>query len=504
MAATPKTASKSATQKAPAKKAVPKKAPAKKAFTGAAFFDLDRTLLAGASGPVFSDALRTAGVMTGQRHPAESVMFKLFDVFGENYPTMVLTREGARLVKGWDMEAVDVAANLAAPVLVDRLQSYAHIEFAEHRSAGRALVLATTTPYHLVKPFAELLGFDDVIATRYGSDRGVLDGTIDGEYVWGKGKARSVQAWAEAQDIDLAECHAYSDSYYDVPMLSIVGHPHVVNPDPRMIAIATLRRWPTRYLDAPAGVPKLAGIEPQRLAMLFTRSELMPFVRFRLYGKRRIPESGAAIIVGNHRSYFDPLAIGYALSQRGRPVRFLGKKEVFDAPVVGDFARAMGGIRVERGSGSDAPLQAAVEALGAGDMVAMMPQGTIPRGREFFNPKLRGRWGAARLAHEARVPVIPIGLWGTEDVWPRSAKVPNLANVTSPPTVTIRIGPPVELQYDSVEADTERIMEAIMRLLPPSAREPHEPTDDEIRRALPSGVEDVDPAHEAERRPGID
>ena len=72
-----------------------------------------------------------------------------------------------------------------------------------------------------------------------------------------------------------------------------------------------------------------------------------------------IPEDGPAIIVGNHRSYFDPLAMALALAKRGRPVRFLGKKEVFDAPVVGQLAKAMGGIRVERGTGSDEPLAAA-------------------------------------------------------------------------------------------------------------------------------------------------
>lgn len=500
-------AKKAPAKRAPAKKAPAKKVPATKArYTGAAFFDLDRTLLAGASGPVFSRALREVGLLDGSPTPAEGAVFKLFDVLGENYPMMMATRQGIRFVKGWDVATAEEAARIAAPELLQKVLPYAHVEIAEHRAHGRAVVLATTTPEHLVRPLADLLGFDAVIATRYGrSDDGVtFDGTVDGEYVWGKGKARSVAAWAAEHNLDLADCHAYSDSYYDVPMLSIVGHPHAVNPDPRMIAVAALRRWPTRSFAAPSGVPRFAGLEPQNVAMLFARSELMPFVRFRTYGKRRIPLEGPAIIVGNHRSYFDPLAIGYLLAQRGRPVRFLGKKEVFDAPVVGDFARAMGGIRVERGTGSDEPLHAAEEALAGGDMVAMMPQGTIPRGREFYNPVLRGRWGAARLAHASRVPVIPIGLWGTEKVWPRSAKLPSLANVTDPPIVTMRVGPPVELLYDSVEADTERIMTAIMRLLPPSAREPYEPTDEEIRLAMPGGVDPVDPEHEAERRPGVD
>ena len=73
-------------------------------------------------------------------------------------------------------------------------------------------------------------------------------------------------------------------------------------------------------------------------------------------------------------------------------------------------------------------------------MVALMPQGTIPRGKAFFDPKLKGRWGAARLAAMTNAPVIPIGLWGTEKVWPRSARFPNVLNVVDPPVVTIRVG----------------------------------------------------------------
>ena len=130
-------------------------------------------------------------------------------------------------------------------------------------------------------------------------------------------------------------------------------------------------------------------------------------------------------------------------------MRFLGKKEVFDAPIVGQLAAAMGGIRVERGTGSDEPLQAAAEALEAGELVAIMPQGTIPRGRAFFDPELKGRWGAARLAQLTEAPVIPVGLWGTEKVWPRSARLPNVLNVADPPLITVRVGSPVELEHRS-------------------------------------------------------
>jgi putative phosphoserine phosphatase/1-acylglycerol-3-phosphate O-acyltransferase len=470
----------------------------------AAYFDLDRTLLAGASGPIFSEALREVGLRPERPNPAEPLLFGLFNLLGENRPTMMLTRQMARMAKGWPRADVLKAAELAVTGLVARVQPYAMTLLGEHRDAGRTVVLATTTPEDLIRPAAEAIGFDDVIATRFGHDGERYDGTIDGEFVWGRGKAKAVRSHAEAAGIDLAESYAYSDSYYDAPLLGMVGHPYAVNPDPRMRVLAALRRWPAIWLDVPEGVPKFVGVEPQKALLTIARPELFPWVRFRIYGAGRIPAEGPAILVANHRSYFDPLAIGMMLARRGRPVRFLGKKEVFDAPIVGDLARAMGGIRVDRGTGSDEPLREAERALASGDLVAIMPQGTIPRGREFFNPELKGRWGAMRLAHATKVPVIPIGLWGTERVWPRSSRLPDITRVFDPPTVTVRVGKPVPLAYDSVEADTRRMMEAITALLPPEAREWHEPTPEELARTLPPGTSEVDDDAEATRRPGTD
>jgi len=472
----------------------------------AAIFDLDRTLLIGASGPILSEALRRAGVVSGSTQGIESVMFKVFDLIGETYPSMLVSRQGARVARGWPVDAVREAARSAAEPLADAVLPYARQLIDEHRAAGRLLVMATTTPADLIRPLAERLGFDDVVATRYGIEDGRYDGTIDGEFVWGRGKARAVSQWVLDNDVDLLASYAYSDSWYDTPLLSIVGHPTVVNPDPRMLGMATVRRWPVVHFDVPAGVPKFVGIEPQQVLFMLAQPQLFPWVRFDLGGLDHIPAEGPAILVGNHRSYLDPLAIGFTIARRGRPVRFLGKKEVFDAPIVGEVATALGGIRVDRGTGSDAPLQAAEEALAAGQLVALMPQGTIPRGPAFFDPELQGRWGAVRLAHATGVPVIPIGLWGTEQVWPRSAKVPDLTNVLHPPTVRVRVGAPVALGGEDVAADTEAMMAAIVDLLPAAAREVRTPTPEELARTYPGGVlpDGDDADHERDRRPGTD
>ncbi|HVF33084.1 MAG TPA: HAD-IB family hydrolase [Acidimicrobiales bacterium] len=454
----------------------------------AAFFDLDRTILKGASGPLITEALVHAGIAPSRSVPGQGLLYKLFDLVGETLPSMALARGAALVAKGWSRAEVREAAKDVAERLDTLVAPYARVLLDEHRAAGRPVVLATTTPYDLVSAFAERVGFDDVLATRYAEDEeGRYTGALEGEFVWSTGKLAAVRRWATGQGVDLKASYAYSDSIYDVPLLSAVGHPHAVNPDPRLLAFAAIRRWPTQWLDVPPGVPKLAGIEPFDLVRLGARPELVPYARFDIHGVDNVPAEGPAIIAANHRSYFDTVAIGLTVLQSGRPLRFLGKKEVFDAPVVGQLARAMGGIRVDRGTESAGDsLLGATRALQAGELVAIMPQGTIPRGREFFDPVLKGKTGAARLAAATRAPVIPIGLWGTEAVWPRSAKVPNVLNLANPPTVQVRVGHPVELAYDDIRADTERLMEAIMALLPPEAREDREPTEDELRRSKPS------------------
>jgi putative phosphoserine phosphatase / 1-acylglycerol-3-phosphate O-acyltransferase len=472
---------------------------------GAAFFDLDRTLLAGASGEVFSEAMTRAGLTSGPV-PGEKLLFGLFHRIGETLPAMAIARQGVSVAKGRQSADVQAAALTVVDELVAMVQPFAAGVFAMHREAGRPIVLATTTPYDLVKPFADALGFDDAVATRYATDaNGVYDGTLDGPFVWSAGKLEAIRAWALDHDIDLDDSWAYSDSFYDAPMLDAVGHPVVVNPDPRMVVLAAARRWPTLNLDVSPGVVKVpvVGLEVQEIALRLAHPAMYPYARFEFRHIDRIPAEGPCILVGNHRSYFDVSAMSLAIAKSGRPARFLGKKEVFDAPIVGQIAAAMGGIRVDRATGSDEPLQAAADALEGGEMVAMMPEGTIPRGPAFFEPKLRGRWGAARLAQMTGAPVIPIGLWGTEKVWPRSKRLPNVLNLTDPPTVRVQVGKPVELKGRSLEADTGRIMKAISAQLPAEARKPKTPTREELLATFPPGYKG-DPTKEYTRRPGED
>ena len=453
----------------------------------AAFFDLDRTVLRGASGPLISEALAAAGLVSHRRARSGGFFYRLYDLVGETLPSMALARGAALVARGWPAETVRQAGKEAADRLDELVAPYARGLLRHHRDAGHATVLATTTPIDLVAPLAERLGFDDVIATRYAERNGAYTGSLEGEFVWATGKLSAVRRWASGNGVELRDSFAYSDSFYDVPLLGAVGRPTAVNPDPRLLLVATLRRWPVLNLDVPPGVPKLAGVEPLDIVRWLSHPVFFPYARFDIAGRERIPRRGPGIVVANHRSYFDPAAIGLTVLGAGRNLRFLGKKEVFEAPVVGTLARAAGGIRVDRGTGSEEPLRAAAAAIEAGELVAVLPQGTIPRGRAFFDPVLRGKTGAARLAALTGAPVIPLGVWGTEHVWPRRSRVPRIQNVVSPPTVRVRVGEPVELLHDDPHADTGRIMEAIVDLLPPEARRRRRPTPEEIALATPPG-----------------
>jgi len=467
---------------------------------GAAIFDLDRTLISGPSGPVFARRLHDVGHGRGDL-PGMSTFYRVYELAGENLITMQAARLFARTARGWSVDAVAKAADAAADDLMEALQPYAAGLIEEQRAAGRRVVMATTSPEPLGTPFANALGFDGVVATRWAAQDGNYVGAVDGPFVWGRAKLEQVKVWAATEGADLKASSAYSDSYYDAPLLAAVAEPVAVNPDARLAGLANLRGWPVRYLDVPAGVVKIGGRELQEWMRPMQRQAFLPNARVDMEGTDNIPRRGAAIVVFNHRSYFDGTIVSMALARADRPFRFLGKKEVFDAPLLGMFTRMMGGIRVERGTGSDEPLERAIEALRAGEAISMSPEGTIPRGPAFFDPVLKGRWGAARLAHATHAPVIPMGLWGTEKVWPRNQRLPRFD--MSRPLITVRVGPPVELAYDDPDADTKRIMSAISELLPPESRVRRDPTPEELAATYPAGYKG-DPSKEAARRPGTD
>jgi putative phosphoserine phosphatase / 1-acylglycerol-3-phosphate O-acyltransferase len=459
----------------------------------AVLVDVDRTLLTGRPGRVLRDALHHAGVGVPAGPLAPAV-----DTAATLSLSTQLTLLAVEAGRGWPDAAVREAGATAAEAVVDGAP-YLRPLLDDHRAAGAPVVLVSAAPPAIAEPLSELLGAEAVVGTTWAEGRGPL-GPLEGPLVWARSKAAAGAAWLRSARMPGRRAHGYADNFFAGPLLSTLGHPVAVDPDTRLTLLARTRGWPIRHLDAPEGVVKVAGRELQEWFRPFTGLDPVLNARVEISGLEHVPARGGAILVFNHRSYFDAAVVGLVAARAGRAVRGLGKREVLDAPVVGPLARAIGTIRVDRGTGSDEPLDAASLAVRGGDVVMLAPEGTIPRGPAFFEPELRGRWGAARLAALTRAPVIPMGLWGTEQVWPRSARLPHIDPLRRP-RVTVQVGPPVALRYDDADTDTKRIMSAITDLLPPEAHQRRTPTDAELRRTYPPGYRG-DPARETKRRPG--
>lgn len=458
----------------------------------AAFFDLDRTLLGDSSGILIMEALRDRGLISDRDLALADVGRRFFKIVGETWLGMQITKRSLSRFAGWSRQDMRDAAERSVEKLDAAVYAEARALIERHKRDGHLVVIATSTGRDIVEPLADRLGVDRLIATEYEEDKeGVYTGNMVGKWLWGPDKAEAVRAFAEREGIDLDESFAYTDSYYDRHLLEMVGYPRVVNPDALMRAYAVRKGWPVlgfRNRDEP---PHIA-LEPYDLLRPLAHPLIAP-VNIVAEGVQLIPRSGPVIIAANHRSYLDPIVLTGVGMRRGRKLRYLGKKEVFDAPVVGQAMQLLGQIRVDRGTGDTAPLQKAIDALRRGEAIGIFPQGTIPRGEEFYEHKLRAKTGVARLAVEADVPVVPVALWDTEKVWPRNSRVPRVTELLARRPVYAKVGEPMSLKLPSGHTSdaaayhdlADQIMERITRLLPDEIRKPEPPTDEQIRLASP-------------------
>ena len=181
---------------------------------------------------------------------------------------------------------------------------------------------------------------------------------------------------------------------------------------------------------------------------------LSTWFRWTIEGDERIPHRGGAILAFNHIAFLDPFAAAYVVDRTGRRPRFLAKSELFADKRIAWILRGAKQIEVRRGS-KDAPmaLDKALEALERGEIIVVFPEGTITD-----EPDLRpmqGKTGAARLALGSKVPLIPCGLWGTANIWPK-----DYAKHWWPPKqdVLVRIGEPVPVAGDPNSPEAWRVV----------------------------------------------
>ena len=231
----------------------------------AAFFDLDKTVVAKSSTLAFGKPLYKEGLITPAVVLKGAYAQMAYQLLGADEKRMEKSRVALlELTKGWEADRVQNLVRETLQEIIDPLIYAEALElFEEHRDAGRDLYLVSSSGEEVVMPLAEYLGVPHVIATRAGiDDEGRYDGTLD-FYCYAENKAIAIRAEAEARDIDLASSYAYSDSVTDVPMLEAVGHPVAVNPDKDLRRVAEERGWEIRDFQRPVRLRDRFGNLPK-------------------------------------------------------------------------------------------------------------------------------------------------------------------------------------------------------------------------------------------------
>jgi 1-acyl-sn-glycerol-3-phosphate acyltransferase len=160
-------------------------------------------------------------------------------------------------------------------------------------------------------------------------------------------------------------------------------------------------------------------------------------LRFTILGEENVPAVGGAVMAINHTGYFDFTYAGLAARPRGRLVRFMAKKSVFGHRVTGPLMRGMKHIPVDRHAGQGA-IEAGLAAVRAGEIVGIFPEATMSRSFEL--KPFKG--GAARIARDGGVPLLPTTLWGSQRVWTKDAPKHRLRSNTP---IHITVGQPMHL-----------------------------------------------------------
>ncbi|MCW2927091.1 MAG: serB 2 [Thermoleophilia bacterium] len=255
-------------------------------MTAAAFFDVDRTLLAGASGLHLARPLRKQGMLTSRQLARTMLIGLSFAAQGSDHKRLDRFTDGVReLMAGWDraqlMQVVEeeLERRVHPMVFQEALE-----RIALHKAQGHEVFAVSATLEEIIEPLALLLGLDGAIAARME----VVDGTFTGEIErpnHGDAKAGRLREFAEERGIDLSASSAYSDSITDEEFLRAVGRPYAVNPDRQLRRLAEEEGWGILRFTTRVRVP-LHRRRGARVGMLIAGGLAVRAARRRSRGRR--------------------------------------------------------------------------------------------------------------------------------------------------------------------------------------------------------------------------
>jgi HAD superfamily hydrolase (TIGR01490 family) len=254
-------------------------APSPPSASGAAFFDLDKTVIARSSALAFGRPFYRAGMLSRRSLMRSFIAQLVYMVMGADERRMERIRAATlALTKGWEKAKIEqLVQETVDQVVAPLVYAEALALIDQHQRAGRRVYIISAGPEELVRPLARYLGVEDVIATKAKLDE---EGRYTGElefYAYGPWKAEAVRWLAEVEGISLESSYAYSDGITDLPLLEVVGHPVAVNPDKALRRLAAEREWEmvrferpvtlrARLAELPKPVPIISGVAVAVLA----------------------------------------------------------------------------------------------------------------------------------------------------------------------------------------------------------------------------------------------
>jgi len=266
--------------------------PGRSSGRAAAFFDLDKTIIAKSSTLAFSKPFQAGGLISRRAVLRSAYAQFVYHVGGADHDQMEKMRQFlSDLCAGWDVQTVrDIVAetlhNVVDPLVYDEAVSL----IEEHQLAGRDVIIVSASGSEVVEPIGEMLGADGVVATQMR----ILDGRYTGEidyYAYGANKAAALQRLADEHSYDLSRSYAYSDSATDVHMLEVVGHPYAVNPDRELRREAHARGWPVLVFTRPVALRsrmRLPHGRPSRATVALGMAAVVGGTAY-VVARRRVP-----------------------------------------------------------------------------------------------------------------------------------------------------------------------------------------------------------------------
>jgi putative phosphoserine phosphatase/1-acylglycerol-3-phosphate O-acyltransferase len=458
-----------------------------------AFFDFDGTLIDGYSaGALYSHRLRNFEI-----GPTELVR------------TVQATRQGTLSEDQFvDLVSMGIAGWAGRPVedleeLGERLfrQGIAGSLFHEawrlvkaHQRQGHTVVIATSATRFQVGPLARELGVEHVLCTELEAERGGLTGRISGRTLWGPGKIAAVGEFAERRKLSLPRSFAYANGNEDVPLLSAVGHPRAVNPQPELAETARTNGWPVLAfrrgpgrLDPQPAIRTaamygaligsgLAGVALGALSRnrrrgidlatsLFAQvGGVIGDVDVRLVGERHLWSHRPAVFFINHQSSLIDLLVTSTVLRGGFTA--VAKAEAAHVPVIGQLLTMADFAFIDRSSSTQArdALQQARDRLRAGTSIVISPEGT-----RSLTPRVgKLKKGGFHLAMQAGVPIVPIVIRNAGELMWRNAKTARTG------TVEVVVHEPIPTTGWTKE-DLDRTVEHVQKLYEDTMEEWPEP-----------------------------